>query len=55
MSYVSREFKRGYQDFVKGFDASEDDKEYLGGYHAARIAFFADIPYDEDLLGGMYS
>lgn len=53
MSRISQEYERGYRDYVKGFDAASTDKEYLGGYHAARVAFFADIPYDEDLLGGM--
>lgn len=54
MSYHSPDFKEGYKDYVKGFESEGKSPEYTRGYEAARGHYFNDVPYDEDVLGGMY-
>lgn len=49
----SDEFRKGYRDYVNGFEMQSSQSEYDDGYQAARHHFFKDIPYDEFILGGM--
>lgn len=54
MRLYTKAYKDGYKDYVNGFENSVSDPEYQKGYNDARAHFFRDVPYDEEVLGGMY-